>query len=1654
MTVALEQFVAHCTDSGLLTADEIQSAQAGNPAHDAGELAAALVAAGKLTKFQSQVLLGERQDPLVLGNYVVLDKIGEGGMGQVYRALHRRMERIVAIKILPRSATDSETSVKRFQREVKAASQLQHPNIVIAHDADEANGLHFLVMEYVRGLNLTQLVKANGPLSVEAAVDFALQIARGLEYAHDEGIMHRDIKPRNLLLKTPRQRKGSQSGSQILKPTVKILDMGLALWEPNDPRIAPPSDLTQSGAVMGTADYMSPEQAEDTHTADARSDIYSLGCTLYFLLTGHAMYGGDTLIKKLLAHRDEPIPSLRDERPDVSERLEAVYRRMVAKSPDDRYPNMTAVIAELQDLQTPAGDGDAASDNTAQTAALSGVSSDPQLQQFLHAQSQTAAPTITYQEPEEEPEADTVADQAAERTLPSTTSRPTKRAKTGSRKGVLIGIGLLGVIAAIFAGVIIKLKTPNGTIVLEFDQPDMAGAEVTIDDKHIVTIKTGKGEKPITVEADGKKRLLKVTKAGFETFTKEFSLKKGGKQVITVRLVPLKETNPKPSNGAERAIAQWLLRHKHMQTMTLRTGRGTTVVDRQGRLPEETFVITHISTSPYQWTNTDLKRLCGLKSLESLHIGSEEVTDDGTRHLLAMTKLKQLTLRRTGITAKGLEALRQHPSITSFTLYDGKVSSSMMRQLTEWKKLERIGFSNTGIRGDELLLLRKLPDLQALTLNRSPNLGDDVLSAFKQIPGLKMVDLSSTGVTTADLAHFSDLSGLRQLHLIRTKVDAAGVAKLQKALPKCKIVWDGSEQVAASFVQSKGGNVEIRVGKDRRTLKTGDPVPKGGFEIVGFDLNGCRDFSDDDLERLRHFDRLNSLSVAYTQVTDRGMRILSRMKELRTLSVRHTAVSSRILDALPAPEKLLTLHLLGCEIANDDLKKLRRLRSLQLLELTGTKVTGAGLQHLKSLTELKTLRIDGRQFDDAAATHLRDSFKNLEHLYLAGAEIKNSDMSLLRSCRQIKTLTLWNTSVTDSGLPDIAENLPQLTKLFLAENKRISPAGVAKLKKALPKCVILWDGDPTGGRAKNLALRFDGKDDYVEMPTLHYDGSHPITLEARIRVLGPEADRVILFPGSHPTLSTGLNNVPFVLAAASKDGKPHRVLSDKINRAEIHHVAGVYDGKALRLFVDGQSVGKFQQKSDAGWINATEILKLVDRFAKTSAVLGRNRLTAPKSQNSFFHGIIDEVRISKTARYTRNFTPKKRFTPDKDTLALYHFDEGDGDKLTDHSGNNHHGKIHGATWVKEVANGKFAKLDLDREVAQWVLRHQGSVILPVKNREKSFSKLADLPDGAFAVTGCLFPELSDGPETDAFFAKAVNLKRLERFDVGGHVSPGVLKLIAGLPELRRVGLVMSDADLATLTAARPKLHAVYAWPGSTVTDKGLAVLGRLKSLVDFRIDTTKLTDEGVKHIAAHSGLTNLSIYNAAITDASMDRLSILKNMGWFSLSDCPRLTDRGLSRINAFSKLRILAISNVALTDRGLARLRNLTNVYSLILRGTKITNNGVVALKAFPKLSNLSVNNTDIGDGGLEILPPGIQLLALTGTKITDAGIAHLKRQRRLRLLRLDDTTVSDQCIDSLAAIKSLRELNLNGTRFTVAGVATLRKAMPKCEIIFKAGK
>ena len=337
--MSVEGFLDLALRSGLVNSDQLQEAlvqieqsYGGHLPDDAAALADELVRLGLLTRWQSERLLEGRHKGFFLKRYRLLDHLGSGGMSNVYLAEHVLMHRRVAIKVLPKHRVADSSYLARFHREAQAAAALDHKNIVRAYDVDNEGDIHFLVMEYVEGRDLQQIVKQDGPLDYRTAADYIRQAAEGLAHAHQAGLIHRDVKPANLLVDR--------------NNVVKLLDLGLARFTEEDR-----ASLTVAfdENVLGTADYLAPEQAIDSHGVDARADIYSLGCSLYYALTGHPPFAEGTLPQRLVAHQKLPPPSIFKDRPDAPEDLVAICLRMMAKRPEDRYQSAAEVAQVLSD---------------------------------------------------------------------------------------------------------------------------------------------------------------------------------------------------------------------------------------------------------------------------------------------------------------------------------------------------------------------------------------------------------------------------------------------------------------------------------------------------------------------------------------------------------------------------------------------------------------------------------------------------------------------------------------------------------------------------------------------------------------------------------------------------------------------------------------------------------------------------------------------------------------------------------------------------------------------------------------------------------------------------------------------------------------------------------------------------------------------------------------------------------------------------------------------------------------------------------------------------------------------------------------------------------------------------------------------------------
>jgi serine/threonine-protein kinase len=306
-----------------------------------------------LTGFQVHLLFEGLWDELRIGPYYIMDRLGEGGVSEVFKAWDALRGRIVALKVLRQHLASQSDAVRQFQQELQAVTRLNHPNVIKTFDADQLGNLHYFAMEFVEGTDLDQYVQRHGKLEIEEACDYVRQVAQGLQHSHQLGLVHRDIKPANLFLINPPSPLNSLAAAGLAPrrgpdPVVKILDWGLARLQSKPEAPVDPAGVDlggEQGQLIGTADYIAPEQSEDASLVDIRADIYSLGCTFYFLLTGQPVFPGNSLMQKILQHQRTPPPSVRELRPEVPEEIDNLIRKMLEKQPKDRIqiPLLVAV---------------------------------------------------------------------------------------------------------------------------------------------------------------------------------------------------------------------------------------------------------------------------------------------------------------------------------------------------------------------------------------------------------------------------------------------------------------------------------------------------------------------------------------------------------------------------------------------------------------------------------------------------------------------------------------------------------------------------------------------------------------------------------------------------------------------------------------------------------------------------------------------------------------------------------------------------------------------------------------------------------------------------------------------------------------------------------------------------------------------------------------------------------------------------------------------------------------------------------------------------------------------------------------------------------------------------------------------------------------
>jgi serine/threonine protein kinase len=705
----------------LLEAKQLDELSAAPPS-DAKELARDLIGRGWLTPYQANQLLNGKGHELILGSYILLQRLGEGGMGQVFKARHRNLGRIAAIKLIKKERLENPDAIRRFQREVRSAAALSHPNIVRAYDADEIAGTHLMVMEYIDGaIDLAKVVKNNGPLPIERACEYIRQAALGLQHASERGLVHRDIKPANLLL--------TSDGK-----TVKVLDMGLARLEHATDDGESSNTMTQEGVVMGTPDYMAPEQAVDTHTVDVRADLYSLGCSLYFLLTGRVPFPGGTLLQKLNKHQNSEPLAVGKLRPEVTPALARVVRKLMAKKPEERY-------------QAPA---EAAADLEAVSASLTGFA----------AARVAAAATAAEQNPRSK-EASTLA------YINNSTDTVTLDAakKPNSRRWLIVTAGTS--MSLLLGLTIVVLLIPRGAQKKNDGPPDgqkefaKGGAQKKNDGPLDGQKEFAKGpDRPID---DKPVEKAKMPVADPDRQAAAYVVSVGGSVQVNV-------------NGLDRDLKAAAELPKERFTLSRVNLAGAKVTDSGLASFEGCKGLTFIHLAGASVTNAGLAHLMPGKDLWFLELWGAPITDAGLAHFKGCTKLGHLSLFGTAVTDAGLAYFKDSKGLGHLNLGNTAVTDAGLACFKDCKDLGHLNLSGTAVTDAGLAYFKDCNALKQLDLHGTKVTGAG-LASFKNSKGLGVLDLSSTGLTDAGLAHLKDCQEIWLLNLPGTAVTDAGLAQ-------------------------------------------------------------------------------------------------------------------------------------------------------------------------------------------------------------------------------------------------------------------------------------------------------------------------------------------------------------------------------------------------------------------------------------------------------------------------------------------------------------------------------------------------------------------------------------------------------------------------------------------------------------------------------------------------------------------------------------------------------------------------------------------------------------------------------------------------------------------------------------------------------------
>ncbi|MBI3862080.1 MAG: protein kinase [Planctomycetia bacterium] len=795
----VQEFLQLLEKSTLLSADQIAQVWKW-PEDQPKAFAARLVQENLLTAWQKDQLLAGKgsRSQFFLGKYKKLELIGLGGMGAVYRAVQPGIGRTVALKVMHKQVLQQPKAIERFLREIRSAAAVDDPNIVRAYDANCENDTYYLVMEYAAGKNLKSWIKEQKSLPIGWSCECIRQAALGLQHAHELGMLHRDIKPSNLLV---------TQGDDGL-PVVKILDLGLARFASEAPQ---DGELTKSGQVLGTPDYMAPEQARDSKSADIRADIFSLGCTLFELLTGKLPFGGSTIMEKLMARATEDARPLRSLRSDIPLELEAIVARMLSRDPNQRY----STPADVAQALAPYSVGTAG--KLPPRPAAKGPATDPLPTLDAHTDS-------TFKALHAEITSIAAQKHAANRSSGPESAQP-RWLKTAA---ALVAAVLVLVVVATLVG---KKKSPTGG---NGDSLQSSAKDSTEGNSHDAS-----DDSDASSESTARQAARRVFKLG-GTVEVAVGQRRGTPRSGSARWA-----------GLDRQMARSVgeLPKGNFEIAAVRGLGGISLDARDLRDLARLGDLESLSLAENRFSDPDLAELSKLKSLERLDLADTPISDAGVAHVVNIPALKALDLSRTRISGRALESLASLRSLTELSLAGNRIRDGDLRELKKLPQLAVLNLAATDVQGPGLQNLRSLQNLKSLNLNGIP-MRDRAIRHLSGLESLEILRLTGAKVTDDDLRLLSGVTKLKELVLASTQVTGDGLKHLtwMNSLERLDLHETFVADPGLRFLKELAALKELRL---RRTL-----------------------ISDRGVKLLEELKNLQVVDLAETKVTQAGVNSL------------------------------------------------------------------------------------------------------------------------------------------------------------------------------------------------------------------------------------------------------------------------------------------------------------------------------------------------------------------------------------------------------------------------------------------------------------------------------------------------------------------------------------------------------------------------------------------------------------------------------------------------------------------------------------------------------------------------------------------------------------------------------------------------------------